>query len=93
VTGRERILAALGGELADRVPFVPNIWQWFHVNELRGTLPEALRGCRHPIEALRVLGADVLSKFEGSCNTSPLAPWENLLAFRDAAWRHGRLHD
>ena len=29
--------------------------------------------------------------FGSSCNTSPLTPYENLLAFRDAAWKYGRL--
>jgi len=74
-TGKERILTALAGGRADRVPFVPNIWQWFHVNDLRGTLPEALSGCDGPVAALRVLGADILSKFDGNVK---------VVAYRDA---------
>ncbi len=64
MTGKERILAALAGEKPDRVPFVPNIWQWFEVNESRGTLPQEVRHCQNPVEALRVMGADVFSKFD-----------------------------
>jgi hypothetical protein len=37
MTGKERLLATLAGERADRVPFVPNIWQWFHVHRDAGT--------------------------------------------------------
>ena len=29
--------------------------------------------------------------FASSCNTSPLTPWRNLLAFRDAAREYGRM--
>ena len=29
--------------------------------------------------------------FGSSCNTSPLTPYENLISFRDAAWRYGKL--
>jgi len=39
MTGRERILTALAGDRSDRVPFVPNIWQWFHVNRSAGGFP------------------------------------------------------
>ena len=64
-TGKERILKTLAGEHTDRVPFVPNIWQWFHVNRLSGKLPAKLQGLSDPVEALRKLGADVFSKFDG----------------------------
>lgn len=65
MTGRERILATLAGEAPDRVPFVPNLWQWFYVNQERGTLPPALATAQNPLDALRLLGADVMSKFHG----------------------------
>ena len=29
--------------------------------------------------------------FGSSCNASPRTPYENLLAFRGAAWKYGRL--
>jgi hypothetical protein len=64
MTGRERILAALRGEKPDRVPFAPNLWQWYHANDYNGTLPEEVRSLRSPVEVLRLLGADVLSKFD-----------------------------
>ena len=47
------------------MPFVPNIVQWFHVNNFNGSLPDAVKHCTHPVEVLRTMGADVLSKFEG----------------------------
>ena len=65
MTGKERILAALAGQPPDRVPFVPNVWQWFHVNRGASRLPAALADAGDPVEALRRLGADVLSKFDG----------------------------
>ncbi len=67
--GRDRILATLSGELADRVPFVPNIWQWFYVNEFKGTLPAPLAALDHPVRVLRAMGADIFSKFEGDVRT------------------------
>jgi hypothetical protein len=73
MTGRQRILAALAGEIPDRVPFVPNIWQWFHMNRGAGRLPAALAGAGDPVEALRLLGADVLSKFDGAVVREHLA--------------------
>ena len=65
VTGKQRILDTLAGRRADRVPFVPNVWQWFYVNRRRKSLPEELASCREPLDVLRHLGADVLSKFDG----------------------------
>ena len=65
MAGKERILKTLRGECADRVPFVPNIWQWFHANRLSGKLPVSLQGLSDPVDALRHLGADVFSKFDG----------------------------
>jgi len=65
MTGKERILAAMAGERPDQVPSVPNIWQWFYVNQAKGTLPEELKDCADPVDVLRALGADVFSKFDG----------------------------
>ena len=65
MTGKQRILQTLRGEIPDRAAFVPNLWQWFHVNRLRGTLPAALEGLENPVDALRAMDADVLSKFDG----------------------------
>jgi hypothetical protein len=65
MTGQERILAALSGEMPDRVPFVPNIWQWFYVNQYNGTLPAAFEGMSDPVQALKAMGADIFSKFDG----------------------------
>ena len=64
MNGRERILAALAGETPDRVPFAPNIWQWYHANDYTGTLPEAVRGLGSPVAVLRHLRADIFSKFD-----------------------------
>ena len=64
MNGRERILAALAGDKPDRVPFAPNIWQWYYANDCWGALPAEVRGLGSPVEALRSLGADILSKFD-----------------------------
>ena len=65
MTGKERCLAALSGELPDRVPFVPNIFQWFYVNKYRGTLPEYLAWAQNPIDVLNDMGADIYSTHDG----------------------------
>ena len=83
MTGRERILTTLEGGRPDRVPFVPNIWQWFHVNQARDTLPEILRGCRSPLAALRVIGADVMSKFDGLVLNETLSTCRLAVEFED----------
>jgi hypothetical protein len=63
--GKERLLAALAGEQPDRVPFAPNLWQWFHVNDYNGTLPPAIGQATRPVDVLRGMGADIFSKFDG----------------------------
>jgi len=65
MNGKQRLLAALAGERPDRVPFAPNIWQWFHVNDYNGTLPAAIGDDASPVEVLRGMGADIFSKFDG----------------------------
>lgn len=62
MTGRERVLAMLRGEKPDRVPFCPNIGQWFDFHRHRGTLPEELQGCRDELEAMLALGCDIFSR-------------------------------
>ena len=64
MTSRERILGAFRGESIDRVPFAPNIYQWFHVRRANGTLPSELEGMEHPFEVLRFLGADILARWD-----------------------------
>jgi hypothetical protein len=83
MTGRERILATLAGHTPDRVPFVPNLWQWFHVNQASGTLPDELKHTTTPIEALRTLGADVMSKFDGIALVERLDTCPLTVAFED----------
>jgi hypothetical protein len=64
MTGKERLLAAFRGEQPDMVPFSPNIYYWFYHHQRNGTLPAELSGARHPLEALRYLGADVLARWD-----------------------------
>jgi len=64
ITGKERILATLAGEKPDRVPFAPNIWQWYYANDYNDALPAEVAGLPSPIEVLRSLGADIFSKFD-----------------------------
>ncbi|MEK7405215.1 MAG: uroporphyrinogen decarboxylase family protein [Acidobacteriota bacterium] len=64
MTGRERILAAFRGEQPDAVPFAPNIYHWFYSRQRNGTLPPELAAARHPFDALRRLGADILARWD-----------------------------
>jgi len=64
MTGRERIIAAFRGEPVDRVPFAPNIYQWFYYHYRNGTLPLDVAGAEHPFEVLRFLGADILARWD-----------------------------
>lgn len=92
MNGKQRILQTLGGETPDRVAFVPNIWQWFHVNQRRGTLPAALAGLENPVDALRAMSADVLSKFDGMVLREVLhecrrgTTYEGVLPDRQTLW-------
>ncbi len=72
MTGKERILTVLAGGTPDRVPFVPSVWQWFYANRARKTLPAELDPCGGPVEVLRFIGADVLSKFDGIAGVEQL---------------------
>ena len=64
MNGKQRLLAALAGEKPDRVPFAPNIWQWYHANDYNDTLPPEVHGLGSPVAVLRDLGADIFSKFD-----------------------------
>lgn len=44
MTNRERMLAAIQGEVPDRVPWVPRLDFWYRGNDYMGTLPQGLRG-------------------------------------------------
>lgn len=46
------------------VPFAPNIYYWFYNRLARGTLPEEIADARHPFDALRFLGADILARWD-----------------------------
>jgi hypothetical protein len=90
-TGKERILASLAGEKPDRVPFVPNIWQWFYVNEYNGTLPAAFQNARSPLDVLRALGADIFSKFDGSVGVTVYPTCEHRIEYAGAIAEGKRL--
>jgi hypothetical protein len=83
MSGNERIMRVLGGDVPDRVPFVPNIWQWFYANQARGTLPNELQQAREPVAALRMIGADVLSKFDGIALAVKLDACKLTVSFED----------
>ena len=44
MTDRERILAAIRGEIPDRVPFVPRLDFWYRARRYTNTFPPALQG-------------------------------------------------
>jgi hypothetical protein len=64
MTGKERLLSAFRGEMPDTVPFSPNLYYWFYNHLARGTLPPELAEARHPFDALRALGADILARWD-----------------------------
>ena len=64
MTGKQRILASFHGERPDTVPFCPNLYYWFYNRLATGTLPPQLAGARHPFDALRTLGADILARWD-----------------------------
>lgn len=66
MTGRERIMAVLKGQLPDRVPFSPNIGQWFDFHKRNGTLPEELQNCQDELDAMLALSCDIFSRRLGN---------------------------
>lgn len=46
MTDRERILAAIRGDIPDRLPWVPRLEFWYRARLRSGTLPAELRGLR-----------------------------------------------
>ncbi len=65
MTGKDRILSVMNGEYPDTIPFTPNINQWFYAQKLHGTLPDEIRSCRSPIDVLKRLGADIITRWDG----------------------------
>ncbi len=66
MTGRERIMAVLKCQFPDRVPFSPNIGQWFDFHKNNGTLPEELQNCKDELDAMLALGCDIFSRRLGN---------------------------
>lgn len=62
MTSKQRLLSVLRGETPDRIPFAPNIWQWFEYQKLHGLLPLELKNCQSQLEVLRLLGVDIFSR-------------------------------
>src|SRR5271157_3654145 len=44
MTERERILAAIRGDIPDRMPWVPRLEFWYRARVRKGAMPSALRG-------------------------------------------------
>ncbi|NOZ50036.1 MAG: hypothetical protein GXP37_08335 [Chloroflexi bacterium] len=84
MNGKQRILATLAGEKPDRVPFVPNIWQWFYVNQYNDTLPDVISDAQSPVEVLRGMGADIFSKFDGEIAKSVCRACQYTIEFEGA---------
>lgn len=59
---RERILTVLSGGIPDRVPFAPNLWQWFEFQKTWKLLPQELADCQTHLDAMRILGVDIFSR-------------------------------
>ena len=62
MNSRERILSVLQGEIPDRVPFSPNIWQWYEYQKLHGLLPAELESCRNQLDVQKLMGVDIFSR-------------------------------
>ena len=65
MTGKERILCAMRGERPDTIPWAPNINQWFYANLFQKNLPAELAACKTPIEVKQLLGAEILTRWDG----------------------------
>ena len=61
MNSKERVLAVLAGVVPDRVPFAPNIGQWFSHHKYSGTLPPELEGCNDELDAMLRMGTDIFS--------------------------------
>lgn len=69
MNNRERLMAALSGMPADRVPFAPRIDLWFNANAAKGTLPTDLRDARNAEEICHRMGwgiFKVILEFQGN---------------------------
>jgi len=62
MNSRQRILTVLEGGIPDRVPFAPNIWQWFEYQKLHGLLPPELADCTTQLQVMKILGVDIFSR-------------------------------
>lgn len=55
MTERERMLAAIAGRPADRIPFAPRMDLWYIAHRARGTVPARFAGC-NTVEMAQILG-------------------------------------
>jgi len=70
VNNRERILAAIGGEVPDRLPWVPRLDFWYRAQAYLGILPKELRGLTLIELADRLgVGADAVIPDASECPT------------------------
>ena len=67
MTARERIGATLRHERPDRIPWTPNIWHWFKVNQRNHTLPDGYEDCETAVAVLKRVGADIFDRWDGGC--------------------------
>ncbi len=62
MTSRHRLLTVLKGGIPDRVPFAPNIGQWFEYHKANNTLPDELSDCQTEWDAMEALNCDIFSR-------------------------------
>lgn len=62
MTSQQRLLDLLAGNIPDRVPFSPNLWQWFEYQKLHRLLPPELKACESHGDVLRILGVDIFAR-------------------------------
>lgn len=87
MTGRERVLAVLRREKPDRVPFCPNIGQWFDYHKARASLPDELEGCQDELDAMIRIGCDIFSRRICSPVTSARSGYEVHSEALGGRWR------
>ena len=56
MTDKQRMLAAMKGEMPDVIPFAPRLDLWFTANKAAGTLPAKYSKCAHHFEVSRAEG-------------------------------------
>lgn len=86
MTSKERMMAAIRGEIPDRIPYAPRLENWYIANLTSNTLPEKYKDSTLT-EILDDIGADH-HPFDARINTQDISLFYNLSS-KDFAARRG----